>query len=149
MDNMLTNMPHLLLGVGLIFLILEVILGFTTVLLLTLGLSLIITSGLMYGEFLDEDLLHAFIAIAVIDTVLLALLYRPMKKLQQDKKPNAVKSDLIGDTFELDADIGPGIKATQRFSGINWQVKSFQPIARGTTVKITQVEVGLLHVEPV
>ncbi|WP_100641723.1 NfeD family protein [Alteromonas facilis] len=149
MDNMLTSMPHLFLGIGVLLLILEVLVGFTTVLMMTLGLSMMITSGLMYADILEENMLHAFIAVAVLDSILLAILYRPMKKMQHDKAPNEVKSDLIGNTFDVDSDIEPGQRAMQKYSGVNWQIKCQSPLKKGELVKITHVDVGVLHVEPI
>lgn len=40
MDNMFSNLPHFLISIGLVLLVLEVLMGFTTILLLTLGISM-------------------------------------------------------------------------------------------------------------
>lgn len=149
MDNMLTNLPHFLLGLGLLFLILEVVMGFTTILLLTLGVSMMLTSGLMYLGILDESLLTAFVVIAVVDAVLTVIVWRPLKMLQQDRAPKEVKSDWIGTTFDIDADIAPNEQGSVRFSGVAWKVKSESTITKGTTVEVVRVEVGVLHVQPV
>lgn len=149
MDNMLTNLPHFLLGLGLVLLILEVVMGFTTILLLTLGISMMLTSGLIYVGILDESLLSAFVVIAIIDAVLTLIVWRPLKMLQQDRAPKEVKSDWIGTTFDIDAAIAPGEPGAARFSGVMWAVKSTVPIRQGTTVEVTKVEVGILHVKPV
>ncbi|MEW9798494.1 NfeD family protein [Alteromonas sp. CYL-A6] len=147
MENMLNSLPHMILGVGLILLIIELLLGFTTIVLLTLGLSCLITSGLMYAGFLDEELLHAFLSVAILDTILMVVLWRPMKNLQTDRAPNEVKSDWIGTTFDLDEAVAPGQPGSTKFSGVTWKVKASTPIAAGETVCITKVEVGILHVE--
>jgi len=149
MDNMLTNLPHFLLGLGLLFLILEVVMGFTTILLLTLGVSMMLTSGLMYLGILDESLLTAFVVIAVVDAVLTVIVWRPLKMLQQDRAPKEVKSDWIGTTFDVDSDIAPNEPGSARFSGVAWKVKSETPITKGATVEVVRVEVGVLHVQPV
>ncbi|WDT84696.1 NfeD family protein [Alteromonas sp. 009811495] len=148
MDNMLTNLPHFLLGVGLVLLILEVVMGFTTILLLTLGISMMITSGLMYSGILDESLLSAFVVIAVVDALLTLIVWRPLKMLQRDRSPKEVKSDWIGTTFDVETDITPGTPGSARFSGVMWKVKSTTPIPQGTTVEVVKVEVGILHVQP-
>ena len=149
MDNMLTNLPHFLLGLGLLFLILEVVMGFTTILLLTLGVSMMIASGLMYLGIIDESLLSAFVVIAVLDAVLTLIVWRPLKMLQQDRAPKEVKSDWIGTTFDVESDISPEQPGTARFSGVAWKVKSDANIAQGATVEVVRVEVGVLHVKPV
>ena len=148
MDNMLTNLPHFLLGLGLVLLILEVVMGFTTILLLTLGISMMITSGLMYSGILDESLLSAFVVIAVVDALLTLIVWRPLKMLQRDRSRKEVKSDWIGTTFDVETDITPGVPGSARFSGVMWKVKSTTPIPQGTTVEVVRVEVGILHVQP-
>jgi len=148
MDNMLTNLPHFLLGLGLVLLILEVIMGFTTILLLTLGISMMLTSGLMYVGIIDESLLSAFVVIAVVDAVLTVIVWRPLKMLQRDRAPKEVKSDWIGTTFDLESDVAPGAPGSARFSGVMWTVKTTEPITQGTTVEVVRVEVGVLHVKP-
>ena len=148
MDNMLTNLPHFLLGLGLLFLILEVVMGFTTILLLTLGVSMMIASGLMYLGVIDESLLSAFVVIALLDAVLTLIVWRPLKMLQQDRAPKEVKSDWIGTTFDVESDISPEQPGTARFSGVAGKVKSNTNIAQGATVEVVRVEVGVLHVKP-
>lgn len=149
MDNMLTNLPHFLLGLGLVLLILEVIMGFTTILLLTLGISMMLTSGLMYLGIIDESLLSAFAVIAVIDAVLTFVVWRPLKMLQKDRAPKEVKSDWIGTTFDLESDVAPAEPGSARFSGVAWAVKCTQAVKKGETVEVVKVEVGVLHVLPV
>ena len=139
MDNMFTNLPHFLIGIGLALLILEVMMGFTTILLLTLGISMMLASGLM---------LDAFIAIAIIDSVLTFVLWRPMKLLQRDRAPKEVKSDWIGTQFELESDVAPGEPGKARFSGVVWSVKSSSILKKGATAEVVKVEVGVLHVKP-
>ena len=148
MDNMFTNLPHFLLGFGLLLLIIEVVMGFTTILLLTLGVSLLLTSGLMYMGVLDEAMLDALIAIAVLDAVLTFVLWRPLKLLQRDRAPKEVKSDWIGTQFDLDTDVAPGHPGTARFSGVVWTIKSSSSLPKGATVEVVKVEVGVLHVQP-
>ncbi|MDM7862011.1 NfeD family protein [Alteromonas sp. ASW11-36] len=147
MDTMLNNMPHFLLGIGIALLIVEILLGFTTILLFTLGISFILTSGLMYFGIIDEQMLDAFIAVAVLDTIFTALLWRPMRKLQKNVDSTPVTSDLVGMTFNLESDVAPGIDGETRYSGITWKVKSAQSLKAGTEVKVVRVEVGVLFVE--
>ena len=147
MDNMFTNLPHFLLGIGLVLLIIEVLMGFTTILLLTLGLSMLLTSGLIYIGVLEEAVLDAFIAIAVIDAVLTLVLWRPLKLLQRDRAPKEVKSDWIGTQFDLETDVAPGMPGEAKFSGVMWTIKSASTLTKGTTVEVVKVEVGVLHVQ--
>ncbi|MEG3767129.1 NfeD family protein [Alteromonas sp. 14N.309.X.WAT.G.H12] len=149
MENMFTNLPHFLIGIGLVLLVLEVLMGFTTILLLTLGISMILASGLMYVGILDEALLDAFIAVAIIDAVLTLAVWRPLKLLQRDRAPKEVKSDWIGTQFELESDVAPGKPGTARFSGVVWTIKSTSTLQKGDTAEVVKVEVGVLHVKPI
>ncbi|MBU2979699.1 NfeD family protein [Alteromonas sp. C1M14] len=149
MDDMFNNLPHFLIGIGLVLLIIEVLMGFTTILLLTLGISMILASGLMYVGILDEALLDAFIAVAIIDAVLTLAVWRPLKLLQRDRAPKEVKSDWIGTQFDLESDVAPGKPGTARFSGVVWTVKSTSTLDKGETVEVVKVEVGVLHVQPI
>jgi len=128
MDSMFTNLPHFLIGIGLLLLIIEVLMGFTTILLLTLGIAMMLVSGLMYIGILNEELLDAF---------------------QKDRAPKEVKSDWIGTQFDLESDVAPGAPGTARFSGVVWTVKSSSAIRKGATAEVVKVEVGVLHVQPV
>lgn len=149
MENMFNNLPHFLIGIGLVLLVIEVLMGFTTILLLTLGIAMMLTSGLMYAGFLNEALLDAFIAVAIIDAVLTLVLWRPLKLLQQDRAPKEVKSDWIGTQFDLASDVAPGKPGTARFSGVVWTVKSTSTLKKGETAEVVKVEVGVLHVKPI
>jgi|ETNmetMinimDraft_18_1059904.scaffolds.fasta_scaffold19735_2 membrane protein implicated in regulation of membrane protease activity len=141
------SLPNYLLAFGFVLLIGEVLLGFSTILLLTLGLSTIIVSAAMFMGLLESDLFSAFIATAILDAVLMALLWGPMKGLQKDKAPTKVKSDLIGNTFDLDIEVGPGQDASMKYSGVLWKIKSAERIPKGERVEIIDAEVGCLHVK--
>lgn len=103
----------------------------------------------MYVEILDEALLDAFIAVAIIDALLTLVLWRPLKLLQRDRAPKEVKSDWIGTQFELESDVAPGKPGSVRFSGVAWTIKSTSTLKTGETAEVVKVEVGVLHVKPV
>lgn len=147
MDTILNNMPHFLLGIGIALLIIEILLGFTTILLFTLGISFMLTSGLMYFDIIDEQMLDAFIAIAILDTIFTAVLWGPMRKLQKTVDATPVTSDLVGMTFNLESDVAPGNDGEAKYSGITWKVKSAHPLNAGAEVKVVRVDVGVLFVE--
>ncbi len=147
MESITNNLSQYLLFLGFVLIVAEVVFGFTVILLVTLGLSMIVTSALMSLGFIDEGLLEAFVAVSVIDGLLVALLWKPMKRLQKDKVPNEVKSDLIGSTFLLDTDISPNSPSQIRFSGSHWRAISDTAISRGKMVKVKKVEVGILYLE--
>ena len=141
------NIESYLLALGLVLMIGELLLGFSVILLFTLGLSLLITSGLVYLDVFEPSLLNLFIAVSVLDTVLMVLLWKPMKYLQRDKSPRAVKSDLVGNVIELTHDTGPTQASTVHYSGVTWKVKCNESLPAGTKVVIEDVEVGSITVK--
>jgi membrane protein implicated in regulation of membrane protease activity len=141
------NIESYLLALGLVLMIAELLLGFSIILLFTLGVSLLITSGLVFLDVFEPSLLNLFIAVSVLDTLLMVLLWKPMKYLQRDKAPQSVKSDLVGNVIELTQDTGPTHPSTVQYSGVTWKVKCSEPLPAGTQVVIEDVEVGSLIVK--
>ncbi|WP_032095022.1 MULTISPECIES: NfeD family protein [unclassified Alteromonas] len=141
------NIESYLLALGLVLMIAELLLGFSIILLFTLGVSLLITSGLVFLNVFEPSLLNLFIAVSVLDTLLMVLLWKPMKYLQRDKAPQSVKSDLVGNVIELTQDTGPTHPSTVQYSGVTWKVKCSEPLHAGTQVVIEDVEVGSLIVK--
>jgi membrane protein implicated in regulation of membrane protease activity len=142
------NIESYLLALGLVLMIAELLLGFSIILLFTLGVSLLITSGLVFLNVFEPSLLNLFIAVSVLDTLLMVLLWKPMKYLQRDKAPRSVKSDLVGNLIELTQDADPSHPSTVHYSGVTWTVKCSEPIVAGTKVVIEDVEVGSISVTP-
>lgn len=142
------NIESYLLALGLVLMIAELLLGFSIILLFTLGVSLLITSGLVFLNVFEPSLLNLFIAVSVLDTLLMVLLWKPMKYLQRDKTPRSVKSDLVGNLIELTQDADPSHPSTVHYSGVTWKVKCSEPIVAGTKVVIEDVEVGSISVTP-
>ena len=68
------NIESYLLALGLVLMIAELLLGFSIILLFTLGVSLLITSGLVFLDVFEPSLLNLFIAVSVLDTLLMVLL---------------------------------------------------------------------------
>ena len=139
--------PQYLLALGIALLIGEVLLGFSVIFLLTLGLSTIAVAALMHWGLFESTLINAFLAVSVVNLVVTALLWPPMKKLQRNRKPKSVSSDLVGNTFELSDDVIPGKVTNVRYSGVNWGIKSNEALSKGEIVTITAVEVGYLTVK--
>ena len=140
------NIESYLLALGLVLMILESLLGFSVILLFTLGLSLIVTSALVYMGVFEPSVLNLFIAVSVLDSILMVALWKPMKYLQRDRAPRKVKSDLVGNVVELSQDVGPAQPSSLHYSGVTWKVKSDEQLAAGTSVVIQDVEVGILIV---
>ncbi|MBC6987548.1 NfeD family protein [Alteromonas sp. BZK5] len=135
-----------LVAIGLLLMIAELLLGFSVILLFTLGLSLLITAALVYAGGIEPSILNLFIAVSVLDLILMVVLWKPMKYLQRDKAPLKVKNDLIGNMVELPEDVSPTRSATLHYSGIIWKVNSDESIPAGSKVIIKDVSVGTLTV---
>lgn len=136
-----------LLTLGIVLLIIEVVvMGFSTFILTFVGLSLIVTGGAVYLSILPSDIMTIVIANAVLSSLFALLLWKPLKQFQNKEDTNVVKNDLIGLTFVLESDIDVAVAATHRLSGVDWAVKSADPIASGTAVIVEKAEVGVLWV---
>ncbi len=135
-----------LVALGLLLMIVELLLGFSIILLFTLGLSLLISAALVYVGAFEPTILNLFIAASVLDLILMVILWRPMKYLQRDKPPVRAKSDLIGNIVELPEDVSPSRAVTLNYSGVIWKVDSNEFIPAGSKVVIEDVSVGTLTV---
>jgi membrane protein implicated in regulation of membrane protease activity len=128
--------PYTLLTIGLVLLCLEVMLGFTTIILLLAGVAFLIVSVLVGVGLISGLLGVVLIAVAVSLAVVTVLAWKPMKSLQNGKQVTLVTSDLIGETFIIN-------------EGVDWSVMSNKDIKSGSEVKIMKVEVGVLQVESI
>ncbi|WP_258546821.1 NfeD family protein [Psychromonas sp. B3M02] len=147
-DYFLTHLPQSLVVLGLIFLVIEVlVLGFSTFVLLFVGIGTIITGVLMALGLLPETLVNALLATAVISSLVALISWQPMKRMQNKVESHQVDNGMVGETFTLEEDLLLGKTVTHRYSGIDWKVKSKQPLMAGTEVKIVNMQVGVLTVE--
>jgi len=143
------NIPQALLIIGIFILIIEVaVLGFATFVLFFVGLSLVFSGSLMYAGLIEADWLTALWINAIITASLAALLWKPLKRLQESRETTEVNSDFAELTFTLEQNIDDQQGYSYSYSGIEWQVKSHQPLNKGTSVKVVKKEVGVFWVEP-
>ena len=150
MGYLLSHLPQTLIVLGLILLAIEgLVLGFSTFVLLFIGLGSIITGGLMYIGLLPESLLNSLLVTAIIATIIAIFSWKPMKHMQNNVEIKQIDNDMIGHQFFLNSDLVLGQTINHRYSGIDWQVRSKTPLAAGTEVKIISMEVGLLTVEKI
>ncbi|CAM4204802.1 NfeD family protein [Pseudoalteromonas byunsanensis] len=150
MAFVLDNLAQSLIIVGILALVIEVaVLGFATFVLLFLGLSLIFSGTMMYAGLLSEDWLSALWVNAVLTFVLALILWKPLLRLQQSSSEKALGSDFADIDFVLEADLNAEHKQYHSYSGIQWQLKSEQPISKGTRVKVVKKEVGVMWVKAI
>lgn len=150
MELLLQNLPESLMVAGILALIIEIaVLGFSTFILLFFGVSLVITGLVMKFGLLPETATAAFFANAILTAVMALGLWKPMKKLQEKVEPQQATGDFARDRFILEQDVDIQGKSSRRYSGIDWKLKSEQPIAAGTEVEVVRVEVGVQWVKAV
>ena len=142
------NMAEILMVAGLAALIIEVaVLGFATFVLLFLGASLLITGLAMTVGLLDTTLVTALWSNALLTTVLALGLWKPLRRMQNNVESKEVNSDFAAETFILEVNVDIQGNTTRAYSGVQWKLKSQQPIAAGTLVKVIKTEVGVMWVE--
>ena len=82
-----------------------------------------------------------------IFSIILAFgLWKHLKRLQTPKDNNEIEVGLVGHKFELNSDLSPNKPSKYRYSGVDWIVKSSEAIKAGQTVKVINLDVGVLLV---
>ncbi|MBD1583034.1 NfeD family protein [Pseudoalteromonas sp. S16_S37] len=148
MELLLNNLPQSLIIIGIIALIIEVaVLGFATFVLLFLGISLIFSGTMMYAGLLANDWMTALWVNAVLTFVLALILWKPLKRLQQPSTDEEISNDFADIDFVLEEDLHDSSQVFHSYSGIQWQLKSEQPLSKGTRVKVVKKTVGVMWVK--
>lgn len=147
MDTLVS--PYTLLTIGLVLLVLEVLLGFSTILLMLSGIAFLIVSALIGIGLISGLFGVVLLSLAISLAIITILGWKPLKSLQEGEKVTVVTSDLIGETFVINDAIEAKIAGKCRYSGIEWAVFSDTDIKPGSQVKIMKVDVGVLQVEPI
>ncbi|NNG45206.1 NfeD family protein [Pseudoalteromonas sp. NEC-BIFX-2020_002] len=148
MDLITNNLPEVLMILGIAALIIEVaVLGMSTFILLFLGMSLFATGLMMNFSILDNSLTTALWSNTLVTAALAALLWKPLKRMQENVDTKEVKSDFAELDFILNSHVDEQGLSTHSYSGISWKLKSHQPLSAGTHVKVVKKEVGVMWVE--
>lgn len=149
MELITQNLPQALMVFGIIALIIEVaVLGLSTIILLFLGLSLFSTGLMMSMGILPDTLPTALWSNTIATTSLALVLWKPFKRMQEHVDKKQINSDFAELTFILQTDLSPQSEVLYQYSGINWHLKSKQPISAGTEVMVIKKEVGVMWVTP-
>ncbi|NTS77763.1 NfeD family protein [Catenovulum sp. SM1970] len=147
MDWFNENMTETLFILGLVLLCIEIlVLGFSTFILFFIGLALLLIGGLLAIGVIENSLIQVVLSTAVLTAILAAVLWQPLKRMQEKTDDRKVTSDFDGMTFILGDDIDESGGFTYAYSGINWQVKSAQKLSQGTKVVVERAEVGVFWV---
>lgn len=152
--NALTELPILLTFIGIALLVLEfAVLGFSTLFLVFVACACFGTALLQTVGILPENLLWSTISVGVLTAAFGALLWKPLRSLQNrqqaaEDQPN----DINGIEFRLSSPLGPNTPSQHNYSGISWVVELDaelnEEIAQGTMVKVSRSSVGKLFVKP-
>lgn len=141
------SMQEALLIIGVLLLVVEVIFfGFATFYLLFIGLSCMLTGLLMSVSIIPENTVSALSFVSIFSIIIAAGLWKQLKKMQTPADKNEIEVGLVGHKFELTSDLSPSKPLKYRYSGVDWIVKSSEEINAGQTVKVINLEVGVLLV---
>jgi membrane protein implicated in regulation of membrane protease activity len=141
------NLAGALIVLGFVLLAVEVLVfSFSVFILFFLGLACIVSGALLWTPLLPSSPAVAFILVAFFTVVFAVTLWKPLKKMQNSGIHHNIKGDFIGHSFVLASDCSETEASTTRMSGVEWKVRSKQPIAAGTMVHVVKVEVGELTV---
>lgn len=150
MNELSEYIPQLIIMSGFLLLAIEVVvLGFSTFILFFLGLSLVVTGALAWAGIMPATWPVMLLANALLTTAIAGVLWRPLLRLQGDTDNARAKSDFEGHQFILEAEVDKTGKQKYRYSDIEWQLKSEQPLQAGSEVKVVKAEVGVLWLAPV
>ena len=136
-----------LLILGISLLVIEIaFLGFATFVLFFVGLAMLVTGALMALGVLPEGINIAMIAVSLLSIAAAIVLWKPLKNIQSPTEEENIEVGFVGHRFQLDADIAPDQPGSYAYSGIVWVVVSDRAIAKATSVKVVQADVGQLTV---
>lgn len=146
--SLFSDIAQALMAAGLFLAAIDlVIFGFATLFLTLFGLSLLTTGGLIYFSILDGSISSTLIAVTLLTATYGILLWKPLKRMQEQRKSNKVSSDLTGMSFTLQQDISPDSPGKYHYSGIDWTVKTSEVITQGTEVEVIDLQVGIMMVK--
>lgn len=144
------NLAEALIIAGIALLVLEIlVLGFTTFIFFFVGVAAIISGSLMYFGVIPDTFLSGMLATALLTALAAAGLWKPLRNMQADTGPTEATNDLIGHRFTLTEPVSAQEQPDYRFSGINWKLKSAEPIEAGKQVEVTHTDVGVLTIRAI
>ncbi len=147
MEFITNNLAQTLMILGVLALIIEVaVLGMSTFILLFLGISLFATGLMMNFALLEDSLTTALWSNTLVTAACAVLLWKPLKRMQDNVDNKEVKSDFAELDFVLTSDVDELGVSTYSYSGVSWKLKSQQPLSAGTHVKVVKKEVGVMWV---
>lgn len=132
---------------GIILITLEVlVLGLSTFVLLFAGFAMILSGSLMVFEVIVTSWIWAFSSATAFTLLISLIFWKPLKAMQNKVEVSESKTEFSDKQFVLEQDVDIKGESKYQYSGIQWQLKSQAPIAKGSLVKVDKIEVGVLWV---
>ncbi len=148
------NQASLWITLGISAMIIDLLIfGFSTLVLLFLGIGGIVTGIAMALGVIPENAIAGFACMGITSGIVGALLWSPMKNLQSGDKPKSGhSSDFLGLRFQLDADLTADSNIHYRYSGVDWVLKLAPDseriaIPKGSTVIVVALSPGIFMVK--
>ncbi|TBR37567.1 hypothetical protein CBF23_014325 [Marinomonas agarivorans] len=116
---------------------------------LFLGIGFIFSGSVVLLETMIETWVCAFLLGVIFIGGLIIVFWKPLKDIQEKTKHSHIDSELHQKQFVLDADVNITSEWEYHHSGINWKVKSVEPLLKGTLVRIERIENGTLWVSAI
>lgn len=146
--SIFTDSAQALIAAGIFFAALDLLIfGFATFILTLLGLAMVTTGTLLYFGVFEPSTANILISVAVTTAIYSLLLWKPLKRLQEQRQENKVSSDLTGMSFVINEDISPESPGKYHYSGIDWKVETQEVITSGTEVEVIDLQVGTMTVK--
>ena len=142
------------IATGFTLLAAEVLLfGFTTIIFLFAGLGAIITGLAMMFGLLPETWTAGISCFGITTGLVSTVLWKPLKKMQDNTSPQKQTSDLIGYEFVLQQDVTTLQPGQHRYSGVDWKVEldgqAGEQLSAGQRVTVTSIDAGIFRVKSV
>ncbi len=149
-DFPLVYLPEFFFAAGVVLFLIEIIfLGFSTFVLLFLGVGCVATALLLFLEIIPLAVDTALLATSLISAGCAIVSWRFLKQLTIDKNETRVVAGFVNYEFTLPETISRSSPCTYRYSSIDWEVVPHGDVTleAGVRVEVVSVEVGTFFVE--
>ncbi len=154
MEYIHNNFSGFWIALGFALLVTEILVfGFSTLILLFIGLGALTSGLLMTVGLLPETWTAGLACTGVVTGISSSLLWRPMQKLQNSSaQKSGQSSDFIGIDFILAQDISVIEPGKHPYSGVEWRVEiekdsEHDSLKKGDRVEVTSVDAGIFRVK--
>ena len=149
-DFPLVYLPEFFFAVGVILLLVEIIfLGFSTFVLLFLGIGCVATSLLLYLGIIPLVVGNALLGTSLISVGSAIVFWRFLKNLTSNKNDTRIDAGFVNHEFTLSEAISRTSPGAYRYSSVDWVVVPDGDVTleAGVRVEVVSVEVGTFFVQ--